>query len=83
MKSQSDGIYALYAEKNEGKFIDLKEDYFNQVGEFLTFTDYREAIQELVIARKGVLSSQSYERLLVWLERASKLKLQPQEQLEY
>lgn len=82
MKSQSDGIYALYAEKNEGKFIDLKEDYFNQVGEFLTFTDYREAIQELVIARKGVLSSQSYERLLVWLERASKLKLQPQEQLD-
>lgn len=82
MKNQADGNYALYAKKDESKFLDLKEAYFQQVGELLTFSDYQSAIQELVIARNGVLKPKSYERCLVWLDRASQLNLQPREQLD-
>lgn len=82
MKNQADGNYALYAEKDESKFLDLKEAYFNQVGEFLSFGDYQEAIQELVMARKGILNPKSYERCLLWLDKASKLNLQSREQLD-
>ena len=82
MKNQADGNYALYAEKDESKFLDLKEAYFQQVGELLSFSDYQDAIQELVAARNGVLKPKSYERCLIWLDRASQLNLQPREQLD-
>lgn len=82
MKNQADGIYALYAEKDESKYLDLKEAYFKQIGELLSFGDYQEAIQELVMARNGILKPKSYERCLIWLDRASKLNLQPSEQLD-
>lgn len=82
MKNQADGNYALYAEKDESKFLDLKEAYFQQVGELLSFNDYQSAIGELVTARNGMLKPESYERCLVWLDRASRLNLQPREQLD-
>ena len=82
MKSQADGYYALYAQKDENKFLDLKDAYFQQMGELLSFNDYQEAIGQLVEARKGVLKPASYERCLAWLDEASKLNLQPREQLD-
>lgn len=82
MKSQADGYYALYAQKDEEKFLDLKDAYFQQMGEFLSFSDYQEAIGQLVEARKGVLKPKSYERCLTWLDKASRLNLQPREQLD-
>lgn len=33
-------------------------------------------------ARNGMLKPESYERCLVWLDRASRLNLQPREQLD-
>lgn len=81
LKNEADAQYALYAEKNEGKFMELKESYFTQVGDLLSFRDYQEAIGGLVGARQGKLEPASYERCLVWLDRASHLKLNAEEQM--
>lgn len=82
MKNHADALYALYAEKDEAKYLDLKENYFTQIGDFVSFRDYQDAIRGMVIARLGKLEPASYERCLVWLERASRLKLNPQEELD-
>lgn len=81
IKNQADGNYALYAEKDEHKFIELTESYFSQIGKLLSFSDYRGAIEQLVRARQGVLKKSSYEHCLRWLNQAAQLSLSAQEQL--
>lgn len=82
MKNQADALYALYAEKDEAKYLDLKENYFTQIGDLVSFRDYQDAIRGMVLARHGKLQPASYERCLVWLDRVSRLKLNPQEELD-
>lgn len=82
MKNHADALYALYAEKDEAKYLDLKENYFTQVGELASFRDYQDAIRGMVLARQGKLEPASYERCLEWLDRASRLKQSPEEELD-
>lgn len=82
MKNHADALYALYAEKDEAKYLDLKENYFTQIGDLVSFRDYQDAIRGMVLARHGKLQPASYERSLVWLDRVSRLKLNLQEELD-
>ena len=82
MKNQADADYALFANKDEEKYMELKEAYFRMVGDLLSYSDYREAIDELVVVRKNALQPASYERCLMWLDRAIQLKATPEEQMQ-
>lgn len=82
MKNQADADYALYADKDEERYMELKEAYFRMVGDLLSYSDYRGAIDKLVAVRKNALQPASYERCLVWLDRAIQLKATPEEQMQ-
>lgn len=82
MKNQADADYALYANKDEGKYMELKEAYFQMVGDLLSYSDYQGAIDKLVAVRQNALQPASYERCLVWLDRAIQLKVTPEEQMQ-
>ena len=82
MKNQADADYALYAHKDEKKYMELKEAYFQMMGNLLSYSDYQGAIDKLVAVRKNALQPASYERCLVWLDRAIQLQVTPKEQMQ-
>lgn len=78
---QADGNYALYAEKNEKKYLDIQEAYFKRLGNDVSFANYQQAIGMLVAARKGKLEKDSYRRCISWLDDATRMNLQTQDQM--
>lgn len=82
LQLQADGNYALYAEKDEAKYLDMQDAYFERLGDRVSFADYQNAITVLVKARNGRLKDSSCERCIDWLVKAAQINLQPREQLD-
>lgn len=71
----ADGTYYLYKQRDNAKFIQTMDSFFNALSDGITINDYTQAIESLHSVNEGNLKDIEYKKVIEWLDIALKLEM--------
>lgn len=83
LKSNAESIYALCAEKDQAKYLELKREYLESLGDNAQEDDYVSSITNLMKATGVKMSAEGAQQCLVWLDKLLTFKSSPDKQATY
>lgn len=74
----ADGTYYLYKQRDNAKFIQTMDEFFNALGEGVSVDDYTQAIESLYSVNEGSLKDSEYRKVMLWLDKALTFEISTQ-----
>lgn len=69
MTAKADAFYALYAQKDQAKYVHLQKEFFDKMGDLAGPSDYQRAVIALMDVVANKLTKESATETLVWLDK--------------
>ena len=69
MTAKADAFYALYAQKDQAKYVRLQKEFFDKMGDLASPSDYQRAVVALMDAVANKLTEESATAALSWLDK--------------
>lgn len=82
-KHSADAAYIIYGKKDVSKYIELVDNYFQQIGDAVSAADYETAAVDMFSAFEGKLPVAGVTQCSLWLTRALEYQLSEQKQMQY
>ena len=83
LRSNAEASFALYAEKDQAKYLRLKREYLDGLGVNATPEDYLSSVTNLMKATGINMSEEATQQCLLWLDKLLAFKLAVDKQATY